>query len=109
MFWKPGLATHPVMDESTSCTSGTVSVSVLSCRDSARSVLPLCGESRRKLVSTRSQRSLLCSALELGLHSPGAGCTCLPSVLVLVPVQSDRGTLLSQLSSPHKEVSVLGS
>lgn len=36
-------ATHPVMDVSTSCISGTVSMRVLSCRDSERSTLPLCG------------------------------------------------------------------
>lgn len=97
------------MDVSTSCISGTASVSMLSCRDSARSVLPLCGESGMKLVSTRSQQQPPCSALELSLHSPGADCTYLSSLLFLVPAQGDSGTLLSQLSSPHKDVSVLGS
>lgn len=38
-----GWATHPVTDVSTSCISGTVSVRVLSCRDSERSTLPLWG------------------------------------------------------------------
>lgn len=40
--------TYPAMDVSTSCTSGTSSVSMLSCRASERSMFPLCGEGRRK-------------------------------------------------------------
>lgn len=36
-------ATHPLTDVSTSCISGTVSVRMLSCRDSERSTLPLRG------------------------------------------------------------------
>ena len=39
----PVQVTHPVMDVSTSCISGTTSTRLLSCRDSERSTLPLCG------------------------------------------------------------------
>lgn len=42
------LDTYPVMDVSTSCTSGTVRVRVLSRRASECSMLPLCGERRVK-------------------------------------------------------------
>lgn len=54
-------ATHPVMDVSTSCTSGTISVRVLSCRDSERSVLPLCGKSRVDAVSTGPRAAASCA------------------------------------------------
>lgn len=60
------LDTYPVMDVSTSCTSGTVSVRVLSCRASERSVLPLCGEEKKDGAVVSA------SHLAAGLHAPVA-------------------------------------
>ena len=92
-------ATHPVMDVSTSCISGTVSVRVLSCRDSERSMLPL----RRERGGDTGQHSPPTEGVSPPCNrSPF--CTFLPSTLFFVPVWHPSA-LWSQLYSPHKDMS----
>lgn len=71
-----GCATHPVMDVSTSCISGTIRVRLLSCSDSERSTLPLQGKRGRTPVSTSSrQHAAGLHIRALSPHSPRADCT----------------------------------
>ena len=103
-----GLATHPVMDVSTSCISGTVSVRVLSCRDSERSTLPLRGRERgecRSVLATRQQACLFrVRPQSVTLRGLTVHLTC-PQFCFRSLYRVTVGTVLSRLRSPSQVVS----
>lgn len=104
----PARATHPVTDVSTSCISGTTSVRLLSCRDPARSTLPLCGRrggnAGQRQVSAAAASWAPCYSSTYTPRGLARHLIYPSSVLLLVPGRVTVGTQLSPLCSPHKDV-----